>query len=172
MLNFAGLCCSVSKSLDWHRLMEDQLKDILHIIHLVIFYYFCATTSEATITSWKSGFLLSALTLLISVLSDKAVLDLANASLLQNQVSSNVSSCLAKLLHSSTQRGSRTFLVGDWGGGDSAVEEWEMQLGAKTSKCMRMSLQCHQAYYYYLHQKRNYGCLDVMAGLYLWCCVS
>ena len=128
MLNFAGLCCSVSKSLDWHRLMEDQLKDILHIIHLVIFYYFCATTSEATITSWKSGFLLSALTLLISVLSDKAVLDLANASLLQNQVSSNVSSCLAKLLHSSTQRGSRTRLF--W-----YETEEEATLLSKNEKC-------------------------------------
>ena len=75
MPNFAGLWCPN------HLTHRDSWGIIGKIISIVFIWYLvvlCVTASLVTIASWKSGLVLSSLKILISVLSNKAVLDLAD----------------------------------------------------------------------------------------------
>ena len=71
MPNFAGLWCPN------HLTHRDSWGIIGKIISIAFIWYLvvlCVTASLVTITSWKSGLILSSLKMLISVLSNKAVL--------------------------------------------------------------------------------------------------
>ena len=73
MPNFAGLWCPN------HLTHRDSWGIIGKIISVAFIWYLvvlCVTASLVTIASWKSGLILSSLKMLISVLSNKAVLDL------------------------------------------------------------------------------------------------
>ena len=73
MPNFAGLWCLN------HVTHRDSWGIIGKIISVAFIWYLealCVTTSLVTIASWKSGLILSSLKMLISVLSNKAVLEL------------------------------------------------------------------------------------------------
>ena len=71
MPNFAGLWCPN------HLTHRDSWGIIGKIISVAFIWYLvvlCVTASLVTIASWKSGLILSSLKMLISVLSNKAVL--------------------------------------------------------------------------------------------------
>ena len=71
MPNFAGLWCPN------HLTHRDSWGIIGKIISIAFIWYLvvlCVTASLVTIASWKSGLILSSLKMLISVLSNKAVL--------------------------------------------------------------------------------------------------
>ena len=71
MPNFAGLWCLN------HMTHRDSWGIIGKIIFVAFIWYLvvlCVTASLVTIASWKSGLILSSLKMLISVLSNKAVL--------------------------------------------------------------------------------------------------
>ena len=94
MPNFAGLWCPN------HLTHRDSWGIIGKIISVAFIWYLvvlCVTASLVTITSWKSGLILSSLKMLISVLSNKAVLGTTHFYRL-TPVSKPVNKRLVKLL--------------------------------------------------------------------------
>ena len=71
MPNFAGLWCPNHLT---HRDSWGIIKKIISVAFIWYLVVLCVTTSLVTIASWKSGLILSSLKMLISVLSNKAVL--------------------------------------------------------------------------------------------------
>ena len=72
MPNFAGLWCPNRLT---HRDSWGIIGKIISIAFIWYLVVLCVTTSLVTIASWKSGLILSPLKMLISVLSNKAVLE-------------------------------------------------------------------------------------------------
>ena len=73
MPNFAGLWCPNRLT---HRDSWGIIGKIISIAFIWYLVVLCVTASLVTIASWKSGLILSSLKMLISVLSNKAVLEL------------------------------------------------------------------------------------------------
>ena len=72
MPNFAGLWCPNYLTQGYSLGIIGKITSVAFIWYLVAL---CVTDSLVTIASWKSGLILSSLKILISVLSNKAVLD-------------------------------------------------------------------------------------------------